>query len=243
MAGLLIANGRLVDVVFSSNNINDEGCLLLCDAVRNHPSLQVLHLNRNKLTTVSARSLAEVLVTNRTLRELWLYGNPDIGDEGAICLFEALLVNEHLRVLNVGNCGLTAASVPSLIRLIKDNSTLTKLYLYGNDFGEEGNAAIVDALEHNRVITVFECDLSNELEKRKNAIMERNKALVKVRVESCKASATTLLGIRKLRRAESGLLSTVPRDVLRYVIVPQIWATRERVEWNDARSTKLIKIV
>jgi len=229
MAELLSANDRLVEVLLNNNNIRDEGCLLLCNAAKNHPNLQVLNLRDSNLTKVSARALADVLMINRTLRTLWLSHNPCIGDEGAICLFEALLINEHLRFLNLQTCGLTAVCVPALTRFLKSNKTLTKLLAESNVF--DSDEVIVDALQQNRVITLFDVAVPKAYSL-KTTIMRRNKALVTIREHRCRFSAVTLLGIRKLHPLKSGLLRPMPRDVLRYVLIPYILATRERVEWH-----------
>jgi len=239
MAALLSANSRLVKVFFCSNNITDEGCILLCGALKYHPSLQELELAENNLTAVSARGLSEVLLTNRVLRRLSLYGNGKIGVEGAGCLFEALCINEHLQCLDLGDCGVKSTSVPALVRLFKSNNTLEILSIGPLIWtGNEGCDALDEALQNNYSIQEFEGNyrLITTAE-----FLQRNAELSVGRARNCMGAVVAMLGIRKLHRVDSGLLRPVPRDVLRYVLGPCIWATRYRVEWNDLLAIKMFK--
>lgn len=71
----------------SHNWIGDAGVAVLCDAMRQRPTVTMLDVPDNKISDVGARELAALLRTNTTITQLHL-GMNSITDAGATALAE-----------------------------------------------------------------------------------------------------------------------------------------------------------
>lgn len=112
-----------------------------------------LSLRSEALTEVSARALAKALVGNQTLKELNLYGNPQVGDAGAAALAGALEAGCGLRRLGLGACGLGDHGAAAVASAIRAGIVLDELWLFDNtDLGEAGAWALAEALETNNTL-------------------------------------------------------------------------------------------
>ena len=80
----------------------------------------------NEIHEEGASHIAEVLNNASIVSGLWLRGNP-IGDKGLQTIFNSLKQNNTLKVLDVSNCGMTDAGVPSLAEAMNINTTLERL--------------------------------------------------------------------------------------------------------------------
>lgn len=105
-------------------------------------SLDSLDLSRNGLLSMHIPALAKGLFHTHTdcctLKALILSGNP-IGNNGLHTICQALKQNRTLVLLACGECRFTAkgksASSAVLSDCLRSNSTLHRLYLYGNGTG------------------------------------------------------------------------------------------------------------
>lgn len=125
--------------------------------------LMSLNLTNCSLSANGARALAYGLVENRTLKKLWLNGNP-IGPEGVQHIAQALRHNEHLMSLNLASTSLERGpwlrndeydhmvfdsdyrGVEALADMLCANRTLTRLNVAKNHLRARGVELLVPAL-------------------------------------------------------------------------------------------------
>ena len=115
-----------------------------------------------------ARSLADGLKENSTLRELRLSSNIFSAD-GTIAIFEALKVNKTLNTLDMDESGKLDVDAMALIGdTLQQNHGLASLSLSRNQIDEEGGRALLAALKRNdtlKTINLAGNDLSDGLRK------------------------------------------------------------------------------
>ncbi|TNV78312.1 hypothetical protein FGO68_gene575 [Halteria grandinella] len=110
-------------------------------------SLQILDLQDNLLNQSSAFELSGSLAQMKNLKHLILR-NCNIGSTYASMIFQGLIVNKGLEVLDMSNNQVSDNVTPALIKLInekRDFQTLT-LGLRSNQISQQGYNRIKDAL-------------------------------------------------------------------------------------------------
>lgn len=137
-------NFHLKELVIESNPVEDSGALhlstSLCDYFAGaYGSLNVLRLRHCELGNAGATAMADVLKVSKHLRILDLYGNVDIGNEGALALAKGLELAFGLEELNVGNNGIGSSgalaiveSVLTNVRIRPGNHQLKRLLMSNN---------------------------------------------------------------------------------------------------------------
>ena len=89
-------NTTLKILVITAGSINDDGVITLVQSLKYNKSITRLYLDRNPdITSASAQSLAELLLYNNTLEDLWLWGT-NIDTNGVLVLVETLKTNKRL---------------------------------------------------------------------------------------------------------------------------------------------------
>ncbi len=178
----------LTHLHLNNNNIQSEGFNMLLRAFRDSPletlyfnkcgiesididsndippSLRVLRLSSNSISTDGCRELSKLLQgADPTLKELYLDNN-NIDDEGVAILVDALQSNTSLNVLYLkNNEGISVEGVKLFLRLVNDissinatlqsNHTLKYLYVQVEEVEHDVNGRIrqhiANALEVNR---------------------------------------------------------------------------------------------
>ena len=92
-------NTSLKTLWISGDSINDDGVIALTQSLIDNKTITTLYLNNNPdITSTSAQSLAELLLYNHTLSDLWLH-NTNIDTDGVLVLMESLRTNNTLRTL------------------------------------------------------------------------------------------------------------------------------------------------
>ena len=153
IAKALRGNGSLNTLWLGGNpDLGDEGAEALAEAVGDFSALTELSLQHGGLTAEGARALGNALRDESSrLEVLWLGGNPNLGDDGAASLADALCVNSTLLVLALDGCGLTDEGGATLYSSLEENETITMLDLDGNGVGDMGVLSlIVHATKSNR---------------------------------------------------------------------------------------------
>ena len=106
-----------------------------------------IYLHNKGLTAHDATVVAEILKSNTSVTKVDLWGNKEIGDEGAKALAEARKVNATVKKLELDGCGIGDDGAAALAEALRSNTSLTLLYLYGNDgIGEQGKQLLRDAV-------------------------------------------------------------------------------------------------
>ena len=92
-------NTTLKTLGITDGSINDDGVITLVQSLKYNKSITVLYLPNNPdITSASAQSLAELLLHNNTLEDLWLW-HTNIDTNGVLVLVETLKTNKGLRTL------------------------------------------------------------------------------------------------------------------------------------------------
>ena len=95
----LANNTTLKTLWITYGSINDDGVITLVQSLKYNKSITGLYLSNNPdITSASAQSLAELLLHNDTLEDLWLY-HTNIDTNGVLVLVETLKTNKRLRTL------------------------------------------------------------------------------------------------------------------------------------------------
>src|SRR3989338_896987 len=122
---MLIRNTTIATLFFNFNEIQDADAAILATGLAAHPALVELHLESNK-----------------------------IGNEG-VALIEAMCRNVVVQNLRIYNNSIGNDAVPSIVRMLKVNRTLTSFSLTFNNLTTNDINTCCDALEHNGAITDF----------------------------------------------------------------------------------------
>ena len=153
LAEALNNNQTLETLYLSNSHICDHGVRLLAETLSNNPnnSLKTLVLQQNEITSQGAQYLAQMLQSNATL--LWLYlGENQISDDGVRMLAEAISNgNTTLEMLVLSsNKYLTDRSVDHLLPMIKQNSSLKKLWIENCSLSQQGKKALTKAQQEKK---------------------------------------------------------------------------------------------
>jgi Ran GTPase-activating protein (RanGAP) involved in mRNA processing and transport len=148
--GSLLRTNKVIEVLDSSKNgLGDEGARRLGLSLKSNTSLQRLTMKANNIGTHGANRLNVALSGNETLVELDLYDNP-IGEAGARTLEQMLSKHRcRMRDLKLDNCSLGRAGIELLANDIRKSSSLRRLDLRSNDFGDVGAKLLMEAIQSN----------------------------------------------------------------------------------------------
>ena len=95
----LSTNKSLTTLALTTGSISDDGVITLAQSLLHNKQLKNLHLNDNPgITSDSAHSLAELLLTNKRLQYLRLH-RTSINTDGVLILMESLMTNNTLKQL------------------------------------------------------------------------------------------------------------------------------------------------
>ncbi|KAM9332671.1 leucine-rich repeat-containing protein 34 [Pholidichthys leucotaenia] len=133
---MLKVNRSLVELHLGKMGITDYGMEQLTDGLKLNRSLRYLDLRCNHVTCDGAGFLAKALRENTTLKIIDLSSNR-IEDEGAVYLSEAVAwPGCVLTELSVRSNGIRTKGLLSLVQAMKTNTTLTHIYIWGNQLEE-----------------------------------------------------------------------------------------------------------
>ena len=181
-AGEITGCRELKTLCIAQSGVTNTGVQSLLSALDVNEAITALHLQFNKIDGHGAASLALFLIRTKSLRELILDGNRNIGNSGTKELALALCRNNSLEVLSLKSCGVGQLGAERFATTLRENSTLTELDLSGNggigndalelisrglksnqaleklhlsscEVSDEGCGHIADALQENRVLT------------------------------------------------------------------------------------------
>ncbi|XP_065189086.1 uncharacterized protein LOC135819753 isoform X2 [Sycon ciliatum] len=147
---------RLESLQLSYNNFGDAGAPATSQffsALSKLPDLQKIALLHCQLTKNTGLALATELSKISTLSVVKLSHNPDLGDEVVIGIVHALRKCTGLSSVELGDCSLTAESLPAITAALRSWPQLRSLWLHSNDFSaittNQANSfiAAVNALE------------------------------------------------------------------------------------------------
>ncbi|CAJ1954874.1 unnamed protein product [Cylindrotheca closterium] len=106
-------------------------------ALDNASTLVTLDLTHNNLKFDSVQTIARLLETNTSLKNLILSENPLIGDRGSSALSTSLRKNASLKVLSLAVCNVTNQGMDALYNCVHSfNTRLSRVYLFGNPYND-----------------------------------------------------------------------------------------------------------
>ena len=176
---------NLTHLLFSNNRLYDEGVRILIPTLSCLPHLIELELVYVFMNTNGAILLGEFLKCNTSLQSLNISMN-HIGDCGMKAIFSGLHFNIALVQLIAVGCSFCSAV--SVSDMLKNNKTLKHLNISTNPIGDNGFAAIVEALCINDTLT--ELEVADQTMTRVSGesllinLINTNKALKKINVSN-----------------------------------------------------------
>ena len=121
-------NTTLEDLSLAFNTIGEEGVTAIAKMLVENKSMTHLWLFGCHISGHGASELAAALCKNSTLKRLYMQDNP-IGVEGAFSMSDMLQHNTSLEELNLCDASVGEEGVHQLINSLKHNQTLRTLYL------------------------------------------------------------------------------------------------------------------
>ena len=165
--------------------------------------------------------------------------NCDIGDSGGHVVAAFLEHNKSTFQALLGVCSIGLHGIKILVEALKSNETLEMMYLVGNEVGDEGGDALIDALSFNVCITeVCHIGYVYNMDMQRREIVDyltktRNKCLIPAAVRRV---SLFLIGIRcSSPGLGMGDLAILPSEIVK-MITMEVWASRRDPKWIQALS-------
>jgi len=145
-ARMVRMNPTLETVHVAKQRLGDEGTRILVQGLLENRTLRCLDLKANNISITGASHLATLLRADSNLETLILRANP-IQDEGVGHISHALWYNRSLRHLDCGMCALTGKGVCQVADAIERNTTIERLELFENAWDEDSAQRFHEVLE------------------------------------------------------------------------------------------------
>lgn len=149
----LAHNTRVASLLLGTDGIGDEGAADVARLLGTNDRLEIVYLGCNKIGPAGTREIARALEGNASVSGLWLKRNP-IGEEGAKALADMLRRNTTLRALDLVNTLPGTAGLNAVIDVLTlHNRTVERLYVGGNDLGQDAAERLAELLRANPRVT------------------------------------------------------------------------------------------
>ena len=148
------------------NSLDDEDVIILSQAIKSIPTLQLLDLAGNQIHGVGAEALAGAVKSHSTLtgimglKDLDLSSNP-LGSHGILYLDDAIRTSTTLNFLKLGCCGLDTDAMKQLEDIFKDNPNIIYVDIAGNPCSDLQYMMTSAQIEANRVLYLVTRDASS----------------------------------------------------------------------------------
>jgi hypothetical protein len=163
LAEVLKTNQTLTSLDILSG-MDDDGCVLIANALIINHSLEKLNLSRNEITSTGCKAIGEMLKTNRTLKYLNICRN-NLRDKGIKFICDAVMINPTLCHLDIYQTKMSSNGCALVAEMLRVNRTLTLIDIGDNNISDNDITVIADALKYNNTL--------NELDVKWNNITER----------------------------------------------------------------------
>ena len=157
LASVIMHNTGLEELYLYGNSLN-VGALKLAQALQYITTLRILDLGNNNIPQEACDELALAIKSNKHLKKLWLNDN-NLHSLVNIIL-NSLTTITTLTMLNLTNNQIPQEADEVLASVIKCNTQLEELYLYGNNLGI-GTLKIAQALQHITTLRMLSLDNNN----------------------------------------------------------------------------------
>ena len=164
-----------------NTEIGEPDCEALCELLKSSHSLQLLHIEKNNLSSESVASIITGLSHNSSLTTLdishshfsmanvdslasvlkdhskctltWLYlEDCHISSEGAVELTAAICKNSTLKHLHLDYNPIGVEGASSVSDMLQHNTSLEELWLCDGSVGKEGVHQLINSLKHNQTL-------------------------------------------------------------------------------------------
>ncbi|XP_048461560.1 NLR family CARD domain-containing protein 3-like isoform X1 [Rhincodon typus] len=136
---------RVKTLSLEGNMLEDEGAEIIANALRSKMCrIEILRLRANSVRAKGARSMAEALEINTTLRVFGLQFNK-IGDEGAMYMAQAMKKNRSLVELRLGDNDITEKGSDYFRSALEVNDMLEELWILVNNISNDGKERLKNA--------------------------------------------------------------------------------------------------
>ena len=128
------------------------------------------------MITTGAISISQALMVNQTLLVLYM-GDNQIGDDG-ITTIASSLSNSSITELNVNGCGISVVGVRSLAEAVSSNQNIRILWLMFNPITVDGARLIMKAVVDNAVceyVGIGDEYYDDEVKRMMNILDDRSK--------------------------------------------------------------------
>ena len=202
LAGVINCNSCLEQLHLANNDLKSSAVAVL-QALQGIATLKVLDLNFNNMTGVVAEDLAYVIDRNSCLEYLYLSNN-DLKST-AVVVLQALQGITTLEVLNLSCNNMTSVVAEDLACVIKSNSCLKKLYLYGNDLKSSG-VVMLQALQGITTLKVLDLSFNNMtsvIAKELVDVIKRNPCLEELHLAYNDLNSSTIVVLQALQEVRT----------------------------------------
>ncbi|CAF3860722.1 unnamed protein product [Rotaria magnacalcarata] len=145
---LIVESGRSWTVDLDEQHITDQDIKIVVKHAIIKNRCKRIRLRDNHITSLGALTLAEGLNNNMVLESLDLRNNY-VSDLGVKYLALSI-INSNLKTLNLESNGITTEGAQYLAEMLKNNQTLTELYLSKNHLGDRGVKWLTNVLNHDK---------------------------------------------------------------------------------------------
>ncbi|WOL09791.1 RAN GTPase-activating protein 2-like [Canna indica] len=141
----------ITELYLSYLNLEDEATIAIANSLKKSlPSLEVLDIGGNEITSKSAPTLVECITIKQSLRKLMLSEN-ELKDEGAVLIGKALEENcPHLEELDLSTNMIMRVGARCLAQAVSNKPKFKLLNINGNAISDEGIDEVKEILKNGK---------------------------------------------------------------------------------------------
>ncbi|CAE7783018.1 Nlrc3 [Symbiodinium sp. CCMP2456] len=153
----LQTNSTVHTLIIREGDIGPAGGQALAEAIKANSTIQTMIFTES-LGTTSVRALSQGLRVNAAITKLVIRNkefsrHKGIGNAGAEAIATALMTNQSITHVDLGNNGIGLHGAKAIAEALKHNSTVAIMDLVNNHMkGQEGACALADGLKNNHVV-------------------------------------------------------------------------------------------
>lgn len=211
LAGGIASNTGLKRLELDRCQINGADWTIMMEMVRDHPSLESIHIVKSKITTRDVTTIIQNIQANPHISELG-FQTLSLQPKGVSAIAEFLASGSKLKKLEIVNVGLDAPGGCAIAKAMMSNTTLAELNLASNRLDAEFGTACRQLLVHNRHLAFLDLSdnqlgdqgavaIANALRKNQTLlVLSLNENTIKesggLAIANMLASNTSLCGLR-----------------------------------------------
>ena len=147
-----IVQNKITELTIWDKKIKNEQIQALAQALKKNTSVTGIIFGNTNLGPEGAKHIAEALKQNTSVKGIYLDNN-NLGPEGAKYIAEVLKENTSVTEISLTNNNLGPEGAKHIAEALKLNTSVKEIYLYNNNLGPEGAKYIAEALKENTSVT------------------------------------------------------------------------------------------